>query len=81
MSKIMYMGEEYCGVGIGGGSGGTETPTANTTAAFDSSANMNSTDMTSAEINTYIDSLNIGELSPIDDSVISLYTSFGWVQD
>ena len=43
----------------GGDIGGTSIPTADTNAQFDSDAHMNSTDMTSQEVEDFIDGLNI----------------------
>ena len=42
----------------GGGGSGTAVPTANTLAEFDSTAHMNSTDMTSGEVSTFVNGLN-----------------------
>ena len=46
-------------LGSGGGSG-TPIPTADTNAQFDSDAHMNSTDMTSQEVEDFVDNLNVG---------------------
>ena len=45
---------------IGGSGDATPTPTANATAAFDSSAHMNSEDMTSSEVEDFVEDLDIG---------------------
>lgn len=45
-------------LGSGGGSG-TPIPTADTNAQFDSDAHMNSTDMTSAEVTSFVNSLGL----------------------
>lgn len=45
-------------LGTGGGSG-TSVPTADTLAKFDSDAHMNSTDMTSQEVDDFVDGLNV----------------------
>lgn len=45
---------------------GTYTPTADTTAKFDLSAHMNSTDMTSTEITNFVNSLNVSNINAID---------------
>lgn len=45
-------------LGSGGGSG-TPIPTADTNAQFDSNAHMNSTDMTSAEVTSFVNSLSV----------------------
>ena len=45
--------------GGGGGGSGASVPTANTLAEFDSTAHMNSTDMTASEVSDFVDALNI----------------------
>ena len=82
----VYLGSDRVSpMGYAGNSGGpidsTSIPTADKIAEFDSEARMNSTDMTNAEIDTYINELEMGEASIIDEEVLSLYTSLGWVQD
>lgn len=42
----------------GGGGSGTSTPTADTLAEFDSTAHMNSTDMTASEVSDFVDRLD-----------------------
>lgn len=44
----------------------TATPTASTAAAFDSSAHMNSTDMTSTEITNFVNDLNVSNINAVD---------------
>lgn len=51
---------------IGGSGDATPTPTANATAAFDSSAHMNSEDMTSSEVEDFVDELNVGASGLLD---------------
>ena len=55
--------------GGGGGGDGTSTPTANATAAFDSAAHMNSTDMTTQEVEDFIDGLD-GQGANLADYVV-----------
>ena len=45
---------------IGGGAEGTDTPTSGKLAKFDSGANMNSADMTAAQVTSFISGLNTG---------------------
>ena len=45
---------------IGGGAEGTDTPTAGKIAKFDSGANMNSEDMSAAQVTSFISGLNTG---------------------
>ena len=45
---------------------GTSTPTADTVAEFDSSAHMKSTDMTAAEITSFVNSLNVTGIHAVD---------------
>lgn len=52
----IYLGENKVD---GGGSSGTSTPTIDEVAEFDTNAKMNSTDMTSQELSTFINGLNI----------------------
>lgn len=56
---------------------GTPTPTANATSAFDSSAKMNSTDMTSAQVSDFVDSLSGSGIAPID-YIVEQGTSGAW---
>lgn len=55
MSKIMYKGISYANAGVS--SDATSIPTADMTAAFDSTAHMNSEDMTSQEVEDFVDGL------------------------
>lgn len=59
------------------GSSGTATPTANTTSAFDSSAKMNSTDMTSAQVTDFVDSISGSSIAPAD-YIVEQGTSGNW---
>lgn len=59
------------------GGSGTPTPTANATSAFDSSAKMNSTDMTSAQVSDFVDSLSGSSVLPAD-YVVEQGTSGAW---
>ena len=59
------------------GGNGTSTPTANATSAFDSSAKMNSTDMTSAQVTDFVDSLS-GSPIAAADYIIEQGTSGAW---
>ena len=56
---------------------GTSIPTANTVAEFDANAQMNSTDMTSAEVTTFVNSLNVSGVSAVD-YVIENGSSGNW---
>lgn len=53
-------------LGTGGGSG-TSVPTADTLAKFDSDAHMNSEDMTSQEVDDFVDGLNVGGVTNLLD--------------
>lgn len=67
--------------GGGGGGGGvisTSTPTANTISEFDSTAHMNSTDMTAQEVQDFVDNLEGGGGSGTADRVIEQGTSGIW---
>lgn len=57
--------------------GGTSVPTANSTAKFDSSAHMNSTDMTSSEVTSFISGLD-GQGTSLADYVIEQGASGSW---
>ena len=50
----------------GGSASGTSVPTADTVAEFDSTAHMNSTDMTSQEVSDFVDSLDVSGISLSD---------------
>lgn len=68
---------------IGGSSDATPTPTANATAAFDSSAHMNSEDMSSSDVSNFIDGLNttVGDYIQRDelaDYIVEQGTSGIW---
>lgn len=52
----IYLGENKVD---GGGNNGTSTPTIDEVAEFDANAKMNSTDMTSQEVDNFVDGLNI----------------------
>lgn len=54
---ICYRTDNSGGGGGGGGASGTPIPTAGEVAEFDNNAKMNSTDMTSAEVDTFVDGL------------------------
>lgn len=56
----IYLGENKVD---GGGSSGTSTPTIDEVAEFDTNAKMNSTDMTSQEVDNFVNSLNISGTS------------------
>lgn len=56
MSKIMYKGRSYANAGVS--SDATSIPTADMAAAFDSNAHMNSTDMTSQEVEDFLADIN-----------------------
>ena len=63
-------------------SSGTSVPTANETAEFDSSAKMNSTNMTSSEVTDFVESLDIsggggGSVPTFNTATITL-TTVGW---
>jgi hypothetical protein len=63
-------------------SSGTSVPTANETAEFDSSAKMNSTNMTSSEVTDFVESLDIsggggGSVPTFNTATITLTTA-GW---
>jgi hypothetical protein len=51
---------------IGGSGDATPTPTANATAAFDSSAHINSEDMTSSEVEDFVDELDVSGINAVD---------------
>lgn len=51
----------------GGGEGGTPIPTADTVAEFDSSACMNSSDMSAQDISDFVDALNISTPATLVD--------------
>ena len=55
----------------------TATPTANEIAEFDSTAHMNSTDMTSAEVSSFVESLNAATLNAVD-YIIEQGSSGNW---
>lgn len=55
----------------------TSTPTASTIAEFDNDAQLNSTDMTSQEIEDFVDSLNITSINAVD-YVVEQGTSDSW---
>lgn len=62
LADVIGPNSSYSGSSGGGGGGGgsvvsTSTPTANVIAEFDSSAHMNSTDMTTAQVTAFINSL------------------------
>ena len=63
--------------GGGGGGDGTSTPTANATAAFDSAAHMNSTDMTTQEVEDFIDGLD-GQGANLADYVVEQGINGTW---
>lgn len=48
----------------GGAASGTSTPTADTVAEFDSNAKMNSTDMGSSDVSTFVNSLAVNNVTP-----------------
>ena len=56
---------------------GTSVPTANTAAEFDSTAHMNSTDMTASEVETFVSSLDAHGIN-LGDYVIEQGTSSNW---
>ena len=56
MSKIMYKGISYANAGVS--SDATSIPTVDMTAAFDSNAHMNSTDMTQQEVEDFLVDIN-----------------------
>lgn len=74
-------GTDYDVTWINAGGGGTSTPTSDTIAKFDSSAKMNSTNMTSAEVTTFVESLDIsgggGSVPTFNTATITLATA-GW---
>lgn len=83
MGKIMYKGQSYAGginTGGGGGSEGDSTaiPTASTTAKFDTAAHMNSEDMTTPEITSFIENLDVSNNGAIADFVVEQGTSGIW---
>lgn len=60
---------------------GTSVPTANETAEFDSSAKMNSTNMTSSEVTDFVESLDIsggGSSVPTFNTATITLTTAGW---
>lgn len=63
-------------------SSGTSVPTANETAEFDSSAKMNSTNMTSSEVTDFVESLDIsgggGDSVPTFNTATITLTTAGW---
>lgn len=61
----------------GGSASGTATPTANTISKFDSSAKMNSTDMTAAQVKTFIDDLDYTPAVVNDTVPIGAIQAFG----
>ena len=61
----------------GSGGGGTSTPTADTTAMFDSTAHMNSTDMTAQEVTDFVDGLD-GQGANLADYVVEQGTTGIW---
>ena len=84
MGKIMYKGQSYAGgINTGGGGGGSEgdsttIPTANTIAKFDIAAHMNSEDMTTPEITSFIENLDVSNNGAIADFVVEQGTSGIW---
>ena len=48
----------------GGSASGTSTPTADTVAEFDSNAKMNSTDMASSDVSTFVNGLAVNNVTP-----------------
>lgn len=75
MSKIMYEGISYANAGVS--SDATSIPTADMTAAFDSTAHMNSTDMTSQEVSDFVDNLD-AQGTNLADYVVEQGTSGIW---
>lgn len=63
--------------GGGGSASGTPVPTADTVAEFDSTAHMNSTDMTATEVTDFVDSLEAQETN-LADYVVEQGTSGIW---
>lgn len=61
----------------GGGGSGTSVPTADTVAEFDSTAHMNSTDMTSQEVDDFVDALD-PQAGGVADYVIEQGTDGIW---
>ena len=76
---INSSGSYYVSVGGGGGSvDSTPIPTSGKVSEFDSSAHMNSTDMTSQEVEDFVDSLNVGGTGGID-YIVEQGTSGDWI--
>ena len=67
---------------IQSGESGTSTPTADTTAKFDSNAYMNSTDMTSTQVDDFVDALNVsgGNKETVDATKVGNYYSSGTIK-
>lgn len=75
MSKIMYKGISYANAGVS--SDATSIPIADMTAAFDNTAHMNSTDMTSQEVEDFVDGLD-AQGANLADYVVEQGTSDIW---
>lgn len=65
-------------VHIPGGGSGTSVPTADTTAQWDSDVHMNSEDMTSQEVDDFVDSLNVSVINAVDYVVEEGTDANGW---
>ena len=63
--------------GGGGGAAGTPTPTPDMISMFDHTAHMNSTDMTSQEVDDFVDALNV-TAAPLVDYIVEQGTSGSW---